>query len=854
MISQISAQPSESDPWNWGWDDNTNSNTQAVTETVNPTNVAKNTITESFANDESWNWTVDDNNSAASQSVNTNHLSQHNEQVINQIKDTTTTSQNVDLNNEQQHSNITKDIPAKVDSENNDSLVQNSEHNQDFYSNSSQPVDIVEDLPPSMPSVRRVMNDNLTPQWSIESQVSQDSSEDVLLTSESDNRSNILSQSSTTSQSPSLPASSHEVNTNEYLPQTYRYDTDNVAPQPQRPADNVELANREIYHHQENSQSLVDNVDKAMQELSLNAQFENKEIVTPEMASQPPKEEAQQPPKDPTPPPPPKKMTPPLLPPPAQGTSDKNPYKRNTGLSHKSAIKMLAAKEPVIASTVSQNIEPSPVFLQNTTSAFSQPPPRPTDNLGVNLETLPDNSERPDQMPTVETVQKTVRKTSTVQPQWAENCEIAPINDRNQYLETGQLSDADVPVYSQSGNDNQQENIQGTSADNSDSLPPPGLRRLVLGQMEQSDTNQVVDNAVDEPPPPGLSRMVLGSTAMETKKNNVDAMLRRLAESFPVTEFQNNEEPPAGLHRMIPGESSSPESSSRQTQPIVVQGYMQTAVFRPAPFDDADNYVSESELNQMNVTLVSQRSATIGADTPPVTNQQAISNTGYSSSSSVDPITSREGAVGIDNNDKQTDKAGSNTTDDNYSAGVPSDNNRREAIDGGPVDEISPVRDQTVGQNATDSVTSVPNQTEKHRSRNYTTDSEQDQPKERHNRGASPGGRYDKDRRYYEDRRERRDRDSPDRFRGERDRKYDKRRHKDRRYEEDTDYYSDKERSERRHKEEREEYDRRYSSLRRDKERDRRRDRGDRREYERDDRRSDYYYNGRYDDEYYANR
>lgn len=818
----VTEQPkeSESDPWNWGWEDNNSNQPSAKTSNKN--------LTES-ANDESWNWSVDE----------------------------ASTNQNTDLLKSQENhvENTQETVPTEL------------QHS----------------------SITRLKNENLTPQWSIESQVSQDSSDDILLTSESDNKSNILSRSSTISQSPSRPASTHD-NIPEYT-HAYRCD-DNE----QINKSTFEQSNTELYQRVDN-QVGVENLDKEMRHLSINnSQFENKEIITPETTQtqetnkeitttprphfnnqipppiedlpprtitsayreeitnkntpsahssleellpprsinnpqtppvrddkkypkeitppprsisnplNPPLEESRirkepsrplpntispkerspiestsrlslQPsqieekrPKEPTPPPP-RGNNPLLLPPTSSESSNRNPYKRTTVLSHNAA----------------NTLRPKDIDPNNLQNIYL-----PNQNLGVNLETLPDNSERPDP---IDNVPKTVRKTS-VQQQWAENCEIAPINDRNQYLETGQLSDADV--YNQS----EVENTQNTIVDNSDSLPPPGLRRLVLGQLEQSETNQLQDN-VDEPPP-GLSRMVLGRTeTANTQPGDFSS--------------SNVEEPPVGLHRMVPGESSSPESSSYPR-------YQNEPVYQQSHFDDDDP--SEMDLNIPGIQ--SQRSATIGADTPPT----QATTAGYSSSSSGDPIISRVGAVGIDSERRETDLDGANTLDESLPSvsSLPLESNRRNNIDGGPQE----VRNQTVGQNPTDlPMTSGSQDKSRKSNRSYTNDSDHEQ-KDRL-RGSSPG-RY-RDRRYYDDRRHK-DRESPDKYR---DRKYDRR--QDKRYEDDTDYYSDKERNERRHREERDEYDRRYNSLRRDKDRDRRR-----RDYERDDRRNDYYYRYDYED------
>lgn len=134
------------------------------------------------------------------------------------------------------------------------------------------------------------------------------------------------------------------------------------------------------------------------------------------------------------------------------------------------------------------------------------------------------------------------------------------INDRNQYLETGELSEPTIGELKE-----QSESV--VRSDISDSLPPPGLRRMIPGQMEQpenwgnsnfGDYNQQQDEQVrldtsDTLPPPGLRRMVPGQ--MEH------------SESFRNNNFGN--EPPSGLSRMVLGQnertSSIPVNMSTDT-------------------------------------------------------------------------------------------------------------------------------------------------------------------------------------------------------------------------------------------------------------------------------------------------
>lgn len=79
--------------------------------------------------------------------------------------------------------------------------------------------------------------------------------------------------------------------------------------------------------------------------------------------------------------------------------------------------------------------------------------------------------------------------------------ESIPHNDRNEYLQTGHLSEDGenntiAPIA--------ESQTQYSSSDgNGDSLPPPGLSRLVLGEQEASESS-------NSQPPPGLDRLVTG--------------------------------------------------------------------------------------------------------------------------------------------------------------------------------------------------------------------------------------------------------------------------------------------------------------------------------------------------------
>lgn len=403
-------------------------------------------------------------------------------------------------------------------------------------------------------------------------------------------------------------------------------------------------------------------------------------------------------------------------------------------------------------------------------------------NQSVNLETLPDNSEQPDSIPPV-ALPKAGGSCNPAMP-WAENNEMASITDRNQYLETGHLNND----FNQS----------------SDALPPPGFTRLVVGQLEQNE----IASLSDEPPPPGLNRLVVGQPGSNSSVRK------------DLTEL------PVGLHRMIPGESSSPETTLR---------------YNPQQFG-GDGDLSEGEMNEGANQI---RSATIGADTPPVTlGAIALANLNRSETIGAEPLPypstnaeARSASSSYNNNIRETNADGANNLDET----------RRDSIEGEPQDAvgnlISSVRDLSVADNTNGATNlGVPEGTTRRSSRQESTDSEHDASRK------SPRDR--RDRRYY-DKHEQYDREknrsrytpSPDRYRE----KKDKRKYKDRRYEEDTDYYSDKDRERKRDdRERREDYDKKFSSLKRDKDKDRRRrDHRGHREYPR---RPDYY--NRYEEEY----
>lgn len=158
---------------------------------------------------------------------------------------------------------------------------------------------------------------------------------------------------------------------------------------------------------------------------------------------------------------------------PVAGNPSNNPFKRTT------ANKIATFPAPPVS----------------TANYYQPPPPAATD---ANQEQH-ENSETPD------TTSYYHRNTEV------ENQEIAPHNDRNEYLQTGHLSE---DGYGTTSGGHYQ-------ADGTENFPPPGLSRLVLGQPEVTATNNQPE------PPRGLNRMVPGTDLLS---NSAHLNLERQAD------------------------------------------------------------------------------------------------------------------------------------------------------------------------------------------------------------------------------------------------------------------------------------------------------------------------------------
>ncbi|KAK9872597.1 hypothetical protein WA026_018729 [Henosepilachna vigintioctopunctata] len=689
-FQNVVPQNNQADSWgNWGWGDEDNSNVQSTQsvqqrEHLNPTKELSSPIN----NDETWNWSV--------------------EEPSNQGKEPMLGNDNPYKNPADLFPKVGKAATARAGGD----------------------VGNLDNIGNSLPSLAAAKRNKLeTPQLSMDSQMSQESSDDILQTSESDNH---LASSSTVSHSP-LSGHDNLLQTREDLP------LDNLS---------------SVYQLAENS------------EIIQNSSSNLNHLASPAVIPQ-------------------------------QGFTSLPP----TALASKEDLKSTFKKVP--------NVRNSTLVSSNQGSRqnmYHQP-----SNQSVNLETLPDNSEHPDvpissSMKTFSTTN--LPQTSILYQNWQDNNE-APMKDRNEYLETGQLSEANQLNFPTEV----EQEVVHIRPNQEDTLPPPGLRRMIPGQIEQQATTGIIKDFRDEPPP-GLSRMVPGRN--EVNPNNLM--------NIPIMEVHASRfdptSPPEGLRRMVPGESSSPENSLRQPAFQVEN----------TNIDDSDPEFSQ---------IPQLRSATIGADTPPATSAPITTPSNMNSSNRSETI----GAADL------SEKAMASSTSPANAGRVVRkikdkkfDHQRRDFIEGQPIEaDVSSVtagvRNLTVGENSTDDLeeTKKPEPRRK-QSRQDTSESEHEK------RAKSPRER--KERRVKGDRRDR-DHYSPD---PSRDRRYDRRKYKDRHYD-DADYYSDGER-EKSNKDRG--HDNRYYSLQKDKERDRRR-RESPREYERENRRKREQYYHRYDGDAYDN-
>ena len=246
-------------------------------------------------------------------------------------------------------------------------------------------------------------------------------------------------------------------------------------------------------------------------------------------------------------------------PPKAMQIAGSNPFKRNGPRSHTAT--------PGLGGGTAAAAAPPPAppggtffYQQQTHQPLLLQPAPPSVEEANNIETLtPENQEI-----LVET-----------RPEQAvvENQEIAPSNDRNQYLQTGHLSEDGYGVdTSPSGGNGRVHPVAEAGAEaghgdvNDSRLPPPGLSRYVPGQNEQQP----------EPPMP------------------VPVVQQQPG---PVAVGQSYPEPPPGLDRMVPGmdlQNASDLSLERQADGEVSDS---TSAAPAAPIGARNEHLHHHHLN-----------------------------------------------------------------------------------------------------------------------------------------------------------------------------------------------------------------------------------------------------------------
>lgn len=817
------------DNWGWGWDDTSKQYQKSINQPAAPQPVSQpqlfsnsNVIEESFAPTNSWNWSMEDKKEPeVPPSMQSFHHNQeeplHNENVVSE--------------------NNIFDEPMQGNANN-----VSGQDNTEKVKNLSDKEAVKEQLP-NLALGKRFNLENLTPQWSIESQMSQDSSDGPHTQSEGTYRSGNQSRnSSKSSPGPNTDATNFNYSqsglnemglTNSEWSKHSNDDSNptNSGQNNNRRESYDELANsvkemnlgnhehtlvggQQSNHNIENIQENIEPVRAPEPSVSPISSLPNQLI--PQAMPPPPPVTSQHvqnsqstissqgnamptpslPPMSMPPsshvsaanlPPPPTSM--PLLPPSNFPTSStQNPFKSSAPFSHKSIAKTPVNPQPqsfppqVPGPHLTSPAAVSKVVQQDRLSA----------SFGANLETTPDNSERPDQP------QVTSYRSMSIPPQVPDNLEIAPQNDRNEYLQTAHLSSGDY----------------GENTDFSRNIPPPGLRRMGVGQQE-GEYNQSLNMSGDEPPP-GLARMVPGqqtetdNSYNQTTDDYMDRQIdgqptdgsgrpyrqadgQQIADNYtPSVASRGGDRRPVGLDRMVPGEPSNDEYPQYPTS-----NFASANEHRVVTGVDHDYPVSSDagriDIREQNVD---------GSDyTEPPPRNPSRSVIGAREASNA---TSPDFSLSVDDQQREITMEGENLQDLSVMTYDGSNVNVVEV----PKDRSHDAADATEYPNNSrrQSLSRVTSGEDSERDRAFKASPRMDRDKqksrERDRERDKDRGRYSRGDRKYDRETERRSTRDDRRDRRERDASPEPRRHRrstrSHRYEtEDTDYYSDRDRDRR---------------------------------------------------------
>lgn len=327
-----------------------------------------------------------------------------------------------------------------------------------------------------------------------------------------------------------------------------------------------------------------------------------------------------------------------------------NPFKRTSRAMHKN-LNFQPPSQP-LPTTMAIPPPPQPITI-NQSDLIDQ----------VNQESLvPDNSEVPDSIH--------LQRQNNYE---IENHEIAPSNDRNEYLQTDPLSTQEFYIPH---SEPQQSN---------DNLPPPGLSRLVLGQPETAPQMSGPE------PPVGLDRMIPGTDVNNmTNRNNQrkgdgeDTTAKPIQRSnlYAATNIPQTVDsmppPPCDITDrnlyLVLGESET--SAQQQSQPLV-QAQSQRIVpgLEKQPVGSVIQPIEEPRELHMDGENIEDNEAGISTDqNRPINNkvQSMIREEPIEGANSSDKITTKssslnvetESSINLDNGGRLKDLSNPSTCDD----------------------------------------------------------------------------------------------------------------------------------------------------------------------------------------------
>lgn len=818
------------DNWDWGWEENAKKaqSMRGTAQQPTPQKVFNNAnvIEESFASTDSWNWAMDEKKESRASA---------------EIPPPT-----------RQDNNEPAPLPTyPVEKNEASNPAQNNVNNQQAEVKTLSDREVIKECLPNLALGKRFHIENLTPQWSIESQMSQESSDGPHTQSEGTYRSENQSRNSGESPGPNTDNSNLNYAQSGF-DETYTQNSewsknsgeptvaDGSSSSRHESPEELSTSLREMSiandHHSTNSVPALSEVASRSVQESYSRQ---RPAISP-VNFPPPLSGIGSVPSLTMPPPPPDSSVLPQLPPQA-GTSlpslPRPPSSSSTSSGYSAPAPANPPQPPPTSAPLPSNsqnpFQRAGPFSHKSTSKSPSVPPQPfqpqmpSSNLAspavvnkvsqsrgpvgfeANLETTPDNSERPDQP-------QLLFRPMPVPQSIPDNMEVAPQNDRNEYLQTAHLSSGDY----------------GENTDFTRNLPPPGLRRMVVGQQEPEYQNL---NMSGDEPPPGLSRMVPGQQTEADNSYNqpsdnymdrhidgqqpmdsagsarpfrqADGQQNPASYSQPVT-TRSNDRRPVGFDRMVPGEPSNDEYSQYQgsnygsNEQRVVTGFDHDF---PSHIEASASDVREQNMDGSDYTEPAPRNVIGARETTnevtqdfvaPDETQREVTMEGenlqdLSVISSADLTYSREHLDGADQN--VTD-GGTDRNDASESLDRPATSSRKQSLNRVHSSGEDSERDR--------SFKASPRRDRHKTSRDRDRDRNRERDKEgRYSRGDRSDRKYDRDDRRRDDTRT--SKDGRDRDRGREgeaspDARKQRRSTKSRKYEEDdTDYYSDRERDRR---------------------------------------------------------